>query len=374
MVRCRTPSSGRGHEHRWAAGGGQRLAAGSRRWAGCGYPRDGWSDGAAVTGRQAIRSSAVWTAADVADAAGWRFDFSESERAALVDAAQRAVATGRTVTTLRPEDFDLPELRARVTQWIEAIDRGQGFVLLSRFPIDLLTPETTELAYVGLGLQLGTPVGQDADATLLGHIRDEGVDRSGPSIRFYRTNQRQDFHTDGADIVGLLCLEKAKSGGESRIASSHAVYNEILRRRPDLTEVLYEPFPWDRNDEQSAGEDPYFMLPVFHDVGGTPRIFFIGWYIRDSQRHPQAPRLTVPQLEALALIESIANDPTFHLEMEFEPGDIQLISNAKILHSREAFEDHPGSDRRRHLLRLWLAARTFTSVDDVLRGGIPQRR
>ncbi len=96
------------------------------------------------------------------------------------------------------------------------------------------------------------------------------MDRTDPSVRSYRTNRRQEFHTDGADIVGLLCLARARSGGESRIASSHAVSNEVLRRRPDLTEVLYEPFPWDRNDEQSEGEDPYFMLPVFHDVGGLP--------------------------------------------------------------------------------------------------------
>lgn len=240
--------------------------------------------------------------------------------------------------------------------------------------MERLSTEETELGYLGLGLMLGTPVGQDADATLLGHVRDEGVARTNPSVRFYRTNHRQDFHTDGADIVGLLCLAKAKSGGESRIASSDAVYNEILRRRPDLTEVLYEPFPWDRNDEQSPGEDPYFMLPVFNDVAGTPRIFFIGWYIRDSQRHPQAPRLTAPQLEALDLIESIANDPAFHLQMAFEPGDIQLISNAKILHSREAFEDFSEPDGQRHLLRLWLTAHTFTSVDGILRGGIPKRR
>jgi len=327
-----------------------------------------------MTARQPVRSGAAWTTADVADAAQWCFGFSESERSALVVAAQRAASVGRTVATLEPEDFDLPELRSKVARWIEMIDGGQGFVLLRGFPIDLLTPDAVELAYVGLGLQLGTPVGQDADGTLLGHIRDEGVARTDPSVRFYRTRQRQDFHTDGADIVGLLCLEKAKSGGESRIASSHAVYNEILRRRPDLTEALYEPFPWDRNDEQSPGEDPFFMLPVFNDVDGTPRIFFIGWYIRDSQRHPQAPRLTAPQLEALDLIESIANDPGFHVAMAFEPGDIQLISNAKILHSREAFQDFPEPERRRHLLRLWLTAHAFTSVDDVLRGGIPKRR
>jgi len=102
-------------------------------------------------------------------------------------------------------------------------------------------------------------------------------------------------------------------------------------------------------------------------------MFYIWVYIRDAQRPAQVPRLTDPQREALDLIESIANDPAFHLEMEFEPGDIQLLANAKILHCREGYEDHGDPDRRRHLLRLWLTAHAFTSVDDVLRGGIPKR-
>ena len=185
--------------------------------------------------------------------------------------------------------------------------------------------------------------------------------------------QRQDFHTDGSDIVGLLCLATAMSGGESRIASSLGVYNEILRQRPDLLDVLYEPMCWDRNGEQSEGEDPFFALSVFNDVAGAPRVFYIGWYIRDAQRHPQAPRLTRDQIAALELIESIANDPKMYLEMHFEPGDIQFLANAKILHSREAYEDSLEPDRRRHLLRLWLTAYDFVSVDDMLRGGIPKR-
>jgi len=267
----------------------------------------------------------------------------------------------------------LPELRSDVARWVQALNAGRGFVLLRGFPVSELSAEATELAYVGLGLQLGQPVGQDAKASLLTHVRDEGIARTDPSVRLYRTRQRQDFHTDGSDIVGLLCLHKARSGGESRIASSYAVYNEILTRRPDLAEVLYAPMYWDRNNEQSAGEDPYFAMPVFNDIGGMPRVFFVGWYIRDAQRHPRAPRLTAEQLEALDIIETIANDPEFYVEMRFEPGDIQLISNAKILHSREAYEDFPEPERRRHLLRLWLTAHDFASVDEVLRGGIPQQ-
>ncbi len=324
--------------------------------------------------RPPLASPAVWRSGDVADPAKWTWRLSRAERQAIVSAAGRARAAGRTTATLELGDFDLPVLRPGVTAWVEALLRGQGFILLRDFPLEELTPFEIELAYVGLGLQLGTPVGQDADATLLGHVRDEGMARNDPGVRLYRTNKRQDFHTDGSDIVGLLCLAKARSGGESRIASSLGVYNEILHRRPDLLEVLYEPMFWDRNDEQSKGEDPYFSLPVLNDVAGAPRFFYIGWYIRDAQRHPQVPRLTEAQEEAMTLIEGIANDPDYYLEMDFEPGDIQLLANATILHCREEFVDHSEADRRRHLLRLWLTAHDSASVDDVLRGGIPKRK
>jgi len=326
-----------------------------------------------VASRQPVRSAAVWHAADVVDTSQWCTHLTSPERAAIVDAAKRAVEVGRTPATVERDDFDLPLLAPALSRWVEALHGGRGFVLLRDFPVDELSAEATELAYVGLGWQLGTPVGQDADAAILGHVRDEGVVRTDPSVRLYRTRQRQDFHTDGSDIVGLLCLEGAMSGGESRIASSLAVYNEILLRRPDLLEVLYAPMYWDRNNEQSAGDDPYFELPVFNEVNGVPRMFYIGWYIRDAQRHSHVPRLTDTQREALDLIESIANDPAFHLEMDFEPGDVQLLANAKILHCREAFEDHDDPDPRRHLLRLWLTVHAFTSVDEVLRDGIPKR-
>jgi alpha-ketoglutarate-dependent taurine dioxygenase len=113
---------------------------------------------------------------------------------------------------------------------------------------------------------------------------------------------------------------------------------------------------------------------VLHDVDGAPRVFYIGWYIRDAQRHPQVPRLTAAQRDALDIIEAIANDPELHVEMDFQPGDVQLLNNAKILHSREAYEDGDALDDRRHLLRLWLSAHDFASVEDQLRAGIPTRR
>ena len=329
---------------------------------------------AAPTERQPVRSPAVWRAADAADTSQWTVELTDAEREEIVSAALNAQAAGHTTTTLTADHFASPSVAAHAERWAEQLDGGRGFTLIRGFPVEALPPDAVELAYVGLGLQLGRPVSQDAYGSLLGHVRDERVTRDSPAVRLYRTNQRQDFHTDGADLVGLLCLQRAKSGGESRIASSYAVYNEMLARRPDLVDVLYEPLFWDRNDEQGEGEPPFYALPAFSAVNGWPRIFYIGWYIRDAQRHAAAPRLTDAQLEAMDMLEAIANDPAFYVEMDFRPGDIQLLNNAKILHSREAYEDHDDPRLRRHLLRLWLSARHFTSVDDALRQGIPARR
>ncbi len=324
--------------------------------------------------RQPVRSAAAWQSAEMADPEGWTVHLSDAERAELVDAGRRAHAEGHTPKSLAAQGVRLPLLEEQARLWAGELHSGRGFLLLRSFPVDVLTEPEIELAYVAFGLQLGTPVSQDAQGSLLGHVRDEGAPRTDPSVRLYRTRARQDFHTDGADLVGLLCLQRARAGGESRVASSFAVYNHLLREHPHLLEELYRPLYWDRNDEQGPGEDPFYALAPCQDLDGVPRIFYIGWYIRDAQRHPQVPRLTEAQLEAMAFVEATANNEAFHVEMDFQPGDLQLVNNARILHAREAYEDHDDPARRRHLLRLWLIARHFRAVEDTLRKGIPTTR
>jgi hypothetical protein len=327
-----------------------------------------------ATSRRPLDGPAVWRSADLAGDTSWIVVLSGDQRAAIVDATHAAVAAGATIETLRRDGFALPSMADVLDRWSTELDRGRGLLLLRGFPVDLLTEAEIELAYVGLGTHLGTPVGQNAAGEILTHVRDERLPAGGPKVRLYRTRERQDFHTDGADIIGLLCLHRARRGGESRIVSSGAIYNEILARRPDLLEALYQPTGWDRQGDVPAGEQPWFMLAPLTDLDGVPRLFYLGWYIRDAQRHPEVPRLTSAQIEAMELLERLANDPSFHLEMEFAPGDVQLLNNGRVLHAREAYEDGDDPAERRHLLRLWLAAHRFASVEDGLRGGISSRR
>ena len=322
-------------------------------------------------GRRVQGGPAAWRSVDLT-IDEWAVVLDDDQRHAIVAAveeAQRAGATLDELAVASREAFPLGGLEPHAAAWSDALASGRGFLLLRRFPIDLLDERQVELAYMGLGLHLGRPVSQNANGDLLTHVRDERLP-TGVKARRYRTRERQDFHTDGADIIGLLCLHRARSGGESRIVSSLALYDEILRRRPDLLEELYAPMCWDRQGEEATGEQPWFRLAPLHDIDGVPRLFYLGWYIREAQRHADVPRLTAAQLEAMALLESLANDPSFHLEMVFEPGDVQLLNNGRILHAREAYEDDDDPAARRHLLRLWLAAHRFASLENGLRGGI----
>lgn len=325
-----------------------------------------------MTARLAQHGAAVWRTADVSADRSWYVELDDEQRDAIVAATRTAAGGGATVATVDRTSFPLPALAGDIARWVHELAAGRGFLLLRGFPVDRLDDAEIELAYAGLGAHFGTPVGQNKDAELLTHVRDERLPASAGKVRLYRTRARQDFHTDGADIIGLLCLHGAARGGESKLVSSGAIYNEMLRTRPDLLEALYQPMAWDRQGDVPAGELPWFTLAPLHDIGGVPRVFYLGWYIRDAQQHPEVPRLTAAQLEGMEMLERLANDPTFHIEMDFRPGDVQLLNNGRILHAREAYEDATDPTERRHLLRLWLAAHDFASLEDGLRRGIAE--
>jgi hypothetical protein len=321
-----------------------------------------------------IASAAVWTGPEIAGRRDWLHVLTAEEIEDLDRAVAHARALERPLEELTRADFPLSVLAGTVERWLDALEQRAGFLLVRGVPVERYGERDATLAYWGLGLHLGTAISQNAAGDRLGHVRDIGLTERDSSVRLYKTRERLGFHTDGADLIGLLCLRPAKSGGASRIASSAAIYNEILRRRPDLVPVLYEPFPFDANDQERPGERPFFSIPLCRYERGWLRTFYIGWYIRDSQRHPSAPRLSVAQREVIDLIDEIAEDPGIHLEMDFRAGDIQWLKNSVILHARTEYEDYAEPERKRHLLRLWLTSRrAFADSDPQLNAGIARK-
>jgi len=268
---------------------------------------------------------------------------------------------------LAPADFPLPSLGARLLSVRRELLNGRGFVLLKGMPVFDWSREDCAMAFIGLGAHLGRARSQNAAGHLLGHVRDVGLASTDPNVRIYQTPERQTFHTDSCDVVGLLCLREAKAGGDSLLVSSTTLFNEMRRRRPDLAELLFEPVATDRRGEVPVGMKPWFEIPVLNWHEGFLTALYQRQYVDSAQRFEQAPRLSPQQVEALDLFDSLANDPALHLTMRLAPGDMQFVHNHTMLHDRTGFEDWPDADRRRHLLRLWLAVPGARPLPEVFR-------
>ncbi len=322
-----------------------------------------------------LDTPSTWHGPELLESSDWIRHLTPEEILDLDNGLAAARASGKAMTALTRDDFPLPTLGPSIAEWMDSLQNGRGFINVKGIPVAGRSEEDIALFHWGLGLYMGTAVSQNAAGDLLGHVRDTGADPNDTSVRLYKTRVDLGFHSDGSDLVALLCIRQGQSGGENRLVSTTALYNEILRRRKDLIPILYEPFYWDRNDEESEGQDPFFKLPICRYADGKLTFFYIPWYIRKAQRHSQVPRLTAGQAELLDLIDAIAEDPTFHVEMRLEPGEVNYLKNNAVLHARTEFEDFDAPAKKRHLVRLWLTAHSdWADGDAFVQQGIPVKQ
>jgi hypothetical protein len=304
--------------------------------------------------REPIGGPAAWRGAELAGRPeSWTRELAASEIEELERALRAVRARGLALGEVHREDFPLAGLAASVKDWAHEILHGRGFLLLRGLPVARWGDEDSALVFWGLGQHLGRPGAQNPEGELLGHVVDTHEEASNPNVRRYRTPGEIRFHCDLADAVGLLCLRTASAGGASRIASSVSVYDAILARRPDLAERLFEPFLLDSRDEQRPGARPWFPVPPCRYAHGRLATFWHSDYFRSVVRHADVAPFTAQERELLDLYEELAGSQELRLDMQFQPGDIQLISNHTVVHARTAYRDDPGSER--HLLRLWLS-------------------
>ena len=299
---------------------------------------------------------AAWRGSDLAvNPQIWTSTLSSDEIAELEESATRFLARSNDPGQISPASFPLPTLARRFTQLRQTLNSGIGFELICGWPVRNYPTEFSATVFYGIGAHIGAARSQNAQGHLLGHVRDTGADANDPDTRIYQTTERQSFHTDSVDVVGLLCLQDAREGGDSLLASTATIYNEIQKRRPDLIKWLFQPVATDRRGETPEGEKPWFEIPVLNWYEGHLTGLYQRQYIESAQRFADAPRLTDAQIEALDLFDAIANEPDIYLCMRLAPGDMQFVYNHSNLHDRTGFQDWPDRNQRRHLLRLWLA-------------------
>lgn len=303
----------------------------------------------------AVESPAAWVGRDLPPLDEMAYVLSEDEVAELEAAVALAKESGKEPRDLLADDFPLPTLAPRIQAWRVTVGEGVGFQVVRGVPVERWSQADAELFFWCLGLHLGRPGGQNPQGDLLGHVTDTNASKTDPMVRLYQTSANIDYHCDAADVVGLLCLKKAKSGGQSRIVSSVTVFNELVKRRPELVARLFQPFQLDsRNETKDGGSGSIPITPCCF-AGGKLRTFYHADYFRSAVRHADVPPFTEEEQALLDTYEQIAAEPGIYLDMDLQPGDIQLLSNHTNLHARTDYEDYDDPAERRHLLRLWLS-------------------
>jgi TfdA family taurine catabolism dioxygenase TauD len=335
-----------------------------------------------VAKHKPIEAPFAWKGADLQHRTDWIRPFRPAELKELDAALQSVKRRGLDWVDVTREDFPIPQFARELEAIAQELETGRGMILLRGLPLEY-SPEDLRMVYWGIGAHLGVAVSQGGSGELLGIVEDEGKAVAKTRYRGSKTADSLPFHADRCDIVGLLCVRKARSGGLSRISSAAAIHNEVLRRRPDLLDVFYADWYHSRQGDEAPGETRAYPKPIFSFRDRHFTGLFSTNYINFAQEYPEVPRLTPQQREALELFGSLADE--LALNMAFEPGDIQLLNNHLIYHSRTRYDDYAEQDRKRLLLRLWLAVPgsrplpkgyelVFGSTEaGAVRGGVPAR-
>ena len=287
-----------------------------------------------------------------------------------LDAFDRALQTVKLKITdaeaITRDDFDLSEIESDVAAWREEVMDGSGMLILSGFPLDRYDKDDLGMIHFGLGTHFGEAMSQSVMGDRLGHVINVGG--KDPKERAYRNSTELDMHTDACDVVAIMCLQKAQSGGYSGYVSAVSIYNEILQRQPDLLPVLFEGFHYHRFGEEAPGQSPVTedKIPVFSFRDGLLSVNYLRSYIEMAVEELNTP-LSPQQVAALDLVDEIAMDERFALRFITRPGDAVFFNNLTVLHNRTAFDDSDVEAEKRHFLRLWLVAHQPRPACDSLR-------
>ena len=240
--------------------------------------------------------------------------------------------------------------------------------MIRGIPVESFDEPQAVKFFEALASVVGTPISQSASGETVFSVRNAGFAADDPRARGPNTKQKLSFHSDRCDVIAFLCLKQAMQGGENQVVSSMTLYNQICAQRPDLMQVLMEPFLYKRHTVDTANSLAYTEQPIFSFCEGHFGANFLRVLIERAYASDDTPELTPIQREALDFVEEQAAREDLHVTFTQRPGDILFLNNWVTLHRRTAFEDHPKPEDRRHLLRVWLSVPNSRPVDPMFAG------
>ena len=321
--------------------------------------------------RMAIDHPSAWKVADFASPPDYTIELTATQLDEIKSAIRRIKVAGLGLDDLQRDHFELPSLRPIIDELRREIADGRGFVIVRRLPVEEYSKDELGMIFWGIGTHLGRGLSQSVLGDRLGHVKD--FSREDPLARAYRNKQELSPHTDSCDLVGLMCLRSAESGGVSRLTSAISVHNVMLAEQPEALAQLYRGYFFHRRGEEQPGELPYTpnRVPVYSNTDDHVSVRYVRTYVEAGEAAAGRP-MDGAELAVLDRFEEITKRPELMLEFTLWPGEMYFINNYTILHARTAFDDGDApEDQRRHLLRLWLDVPGMRPVHpDIKKNGI----
>ena len=297
----------------------------------------------------------AWEIEDLRSTNDWCFEIDQADRKQITTSIKSVCDKDRDLFDYSPDEFDLGSSWEIIERALLEAHHQKGLSIVRGLPREDLNHEEFRLLSWAIGLKAGVARPQGLASQYISAVQDAGMDYRAANGRGYSSNAELDFHVDVADLTILTCYNKAKLGGQSMISSGVTAHNYLIKERPDLAEIAYQHFYFSRQEEQAPDEKPFYSLPLFEEEGGN---LFCNWNrnrVQSAQKIEMVPELSEQQKETMDVLDEILTRPELMYTMYLEPGDMQIINNYTMFHSRTGYIDFENELQKRCLYRLWLA-------------------
>ena len=302
-----------------------------------------------------FEAPSAWEIEDLKSTDDWCFEIDESDGILLRDSIKSLFEQDRDLFSYSPNEFNFGSSWEHIEKAVAEAHHGKGISIVRGLPREDLSQDEFRLLSWAIGLKAGVARPQGLASQYISAVQDAGTDYRAANGRGYSSNAELDFHVDVADLTILTCYNKAKSGGQSMISSGVTAHNYLTKERPDLAEIAYQHFYFSRQQEQAPDEKPVYSLPLFEVESGN---LFCNWNrnrVKSAQNIEGVPELSKLQKETMDFLDEILTRPELMYTMYLEPGDMQIINNYRMFHSRTGYLDYENDLKKRCLYRLWLS-------------------
>ena len=302
-----------------------------------------------------FEAPSAWEIEDLRSTNDWCFEIDQADRKQITTSIKSVFDKDRDLFDYSPDEFNLGSSWEIIERALLEAHHQKGLSIVKGLPREDLNHEEFRLLSWAIGLKAGVARPQGLASQYISAVQDAGMDYRAANGRGYSSNAELDFHVDVADLTILTCYNKAKSGGQSMISSGVTAHNYLIKERPNLAEIAYQHFYFSRQEEQAPDEKPFYSLPFFEEEKGN---LFCNWNrnrVQSAQNIEGVPELSKLQKETMDFLDEILTRPELMYTMYLEPGDMQIINNYRMFHSRTGYLDYENDLKKRCLYRLWLS-------------------